>query len=157
MKTILLVLALLCSSLAHAQLSKLDEIFEQYKEGKGVTSIKIGKPMFSMLNKMKLSDNEVNSIKPLLSKINSIKMLILEEADLGVQSDVSKAIGKLKYEELITINSEGNKIKFLAEDTATDVIKNLLLSIQSEGSTIFMILDGKVSYDDVNKLVNTKQ
>ncbi|MNY33339.1 hypothetical protein D3C86_1676130 [compost metagenome] len=84
-------------------------------------------------------------------------MLILEEADLGVQSDVSKAIGKLKYEELITINSEGNKIKFLAEDTATDVIKNLLLSIQSEGSTIFMILDGKVSYDDVNKLVNTKQ
>ena len=64
--------------------------------------------------------------------------------------------GKLKYEELITINSEGNKIKFLAEDTASDVIKNLLLSIQSEGSTIFMILDGKVSYDDVNKLVNNK-
>ena len=112
MKTILLVIALLCSSLAHAQLSKLDEIFEQYKEGKGVTSIKIGKPMFSMLNKMKLSDNEVNSIKPLLSKINSIKMLILEEADLNIQSDVSKAINKLKYEELITINSEGNKIKF---------------------------------------------
>ena len=103
MKSLLLVIALLFATVANAQISKLDEIFEQYKESKGVTSIKIGKPMFSMLNKMKLSDNDVNNIKPLLSKINYIKMLILEDGGNKVQSDVAKAINKLNYEELILL------------------------------------------------------
>lgn len=156
MKILLLIMTLLSVSIAQAQISKLDQIFEQYKESKGVTSIKIGKPMFSMLNKLKLSDSEVNSIKPLLAKINSIKMLILEESNPSLQNDVTKAIHKLNFDELISINSDGNKIKFLAEGTQSDVIKNLLLSIQSEENTIFMILDGQVNYEDVNKLVNAK-
>ncbi len=156
MKTLLIIVSLFISSMAHAQLSKLDKIFEQYKEQKGITSIKIGKPMFKMLNKMKLNDSEVDVIKPLLGKINSIKMLIMEGENLKLQDEVSKAIGNLKYEELMVINSDGNKIKFLAENTEGDFLSNLLLSINSEEDTIFMILDGTLKYDDINALVNTK-
>lgn len=155
MKTILLLISLFMGSMAQAQISKLDQIFEQYKEHKGVTSIKIGKPMFKMLNKMKISDSDVETIKPLLSKINSIKMLIFENAGSSVQNDVKTAIRNLKYEELMVINSEGNNIKFLAENVEGDFLSNLLLSINSEdGETIFMILDGALKYDDINALVN---
>ena len=155
MKHLLIIVSLLCFSISQAQLSKLDQIFDQYKEGKGVTSIKIGKPMFSMLNKMKLSDNDLESIRPLLTNINSIKMLIVEGDTPELQSDVSKAINKLNYEELMVINSEENKIKFLAENKQSENINNLLLSIITDDSTIFMILDCRIKYDDISKLINS--
>ena len=154
MKTIMLIISLFVASMAQAQISKLDQIFEQYKEQKGVTSIKIGKPMFKMLNKMKITDADVETIKPLLSKINSIKMLVFEDAGSDIQNQVSSAIGNLNYEELLVVNSDGNKIRFLAENTDGDFLSNLLLSINSEEETVFMILDGALKYDDINTLVN---
>jgi len=155
MKTLMLVMSLFLATMAQAQISKLDKIFEQYKEHKGVTSIKIGKPMFKMLNKLKIDDADVEVIKPLLGKINSIKMLVLEGENKGIQSEVSNAIKNLKYEELMVINSEGNQIKFLAENVEGDYLSNLLLSINSDEDTVFMILDGSLKYDDLNALVNT--
>lgn len=154
MKTFMLIISLFVASMAQAQISKLDQIFEQYKEQKGVTSIKIGKPMFKMLNKMKITDSDVETIKPLLSKINSIKMLVFEDAGSDIQNQVSSAIGNLNYEELLVVNSDGNKIRFLAENTDGDFLSNLLLSINSEEETVFMILDGALKYDDINTLVN---
>jgi len=154
MKTILLIISLFIAGMAQAQISKLDQIFEQYKEHKGVTSIKIGKPMFKMLNKVKISDADVETIKPLLSKINSIKMLIFENAGSSVRNEVSSAIRNLKYEELMVINSDGNNIKFLAENVEGEFLNNLLLSINSDEETIFMILDGALKYDDINTLVS---
>ena len=156
MKTLMLIISLLIATSAHAQISKLDQIFEQYKEQKGVTSIKIGKPMFKMLNKMNIDDADIETFKPLLSKVNSIKMLIFENAGSVIQNEVASAIGNLKYEELLVINSDGDKIKFLAENVDGDFLDNLLLSIDSEGETIFMILDGSLRYDDINALVNNK-
>ena len=60
----------------------------------------------------------------------------------------------LNYEELLVVNSDGNKIRFLAENTDGDFLSNLLLSINSEEETVFMILDGALKYDDINTLVN---
>lgn len=157
MKAILSMLMLLVATIASAQISKLDKIFDTYQEAKGVTSIKIGKPMFSMLNKLNLNDSEMGQIKPLLSKINSIKMLIIEDNEYAkVKGEVKKAFSNIHYEELMAIHSDGSRIKFLAENVTDSVLNNLLLDISDEGSTIFMILDGRINYDDLNKLVEEK-
>lgn len=151
------LLAVLWISLSQAQVSKLDKIFDKYQEAKGVTSIKIGKPMFSMINKLNIGEDEMGQIKPLLTKINSIKMLVVEDDDsLGIKDEVKLAFSNIHYEELMAIHSDGSRIKFLAENTAGDVLSNLLLDISTEGSTIFMILDGRISYADIDKLVNEK-
>lgn len=154
MKTLMLIISLFAATMAQAQISKLDQIFEQYKEQKGVTSIKIGKPMFKMLNKMNIGDADIEAVRPLLSKVNSIKMLVFENAGSAIQGEVASAIGNLKYEELLVINSDGDKITFLAENVDGDLLDNLLLSINSDEETIFMILDGSLKYDDINALVN---
>ena len=154
MKVFLLTISLFVATVAHAQIAKLDQIFEQYKEQKGVTSIKIGKPMFKMLNKMNIGDADIETVKPLLDKVNSIKMLVFENAGSAIQNEVSTAISNLQYEELLVINSDGDKIRFLAENVDGDFVDNLLLSINSDGETVFMILDGSLKYDDINALVN---
>jgi len=157
MKAILSMLMLLVATIANAQVSELDRIFDTYQEAKGVTSIKIGKPMFNMLNKMNLKDSEMGQIQPLLAKINSIKMLIIEDSgNTTVKDEVKKAFSNIHYEELMAIHSEGSRIKFLAENIADSVLNNLLLDISDEDNTMFMILDGRINYDDLNKLVEEK-
>lgn len=156
MKTLLFIISFFAATIAQAQENNLDQIFEKYKQSKGVTSIKIGKPMFTMLNKMKINDADLQLLKPLLSKINSIKMLIFEDSDAAVQAQINGSLNKLKYQELMTINSEKNNINFRAEDTDGDLLKNLFLTIVSDNTTIFMILDGSLKYEDINTLVANK-
>lgn len=153
MKIYLLIISLFVASMAQAQISKLDRLFEQYKEHKNVTSIKIGKPMFTMLNKMKISDTELEALKPLLSKVNSLKMLIMEGSNEPIKLEISEAIKHLNYEELLAINTEGNKIKIMAEAVQGEVLSNLLLSINADNDLIFIILDGGLRYDDINNMV----
>ncbi|UFK98654.1 DUF4252 domain-containing protein [Kaistella faecalis] len=172
MKKTIFIFALLFSffTTVNAQKDKLDQLFEKYQETDGVTSIKIAKPMFNMLNKLNINDSELDQIKPLLSKINGLKILIVEKPETkgtdeikqlnmfqNLQSDISNSIKNLKYEELMTVNSKDNKIKFLSSDATNGILDNLLLSINSEGNTVLMMLDGKISIDDVNKLVNEAQ
>jgi hypothetical protein len=172
MKKILLIFALLFSYFfqINAQKDKLDQLFEKYQEAEGVTSIKISKPMFNMINKLNIADEELSQIKPLLSKINGLKILIVEKpkvsANLGsedqrlislfqkLDSDIASSLKNMKYEELITVNSKDNKIKFLSSDAKNGILDDLLLSIKSEGTTMLLMLEGKISMDDVNNLVN---
>lgn len=173
MKNLLVIIALFFSYFAvNAQKAKLDQLFDKYQETDGVTSIKIAKPMFNMLNKLNIDDSELDQIKPLLSKINGLKILILEKPESSensvsdqkkmnlfqnLQTDISNSIKNMKYEELMTVNSKDNKIKFLSSDATNGILDDLLLSINSEGNTVLMMLDGKISMDDVNTLVNEAQ
>ena len=175
MKKLLLIFALTFSYFIqiNAQKDKLDQLFDKYQESEGVTSIKIAKPMFNMLNKLNINDSELDQIKPLLSKINGLRILIVEKPtaanntgsqnklNLGnfqsLQSDINNSIKNMKYEELMTVNSKDNKIKFLSSDATNGILDNLLLNISSEGNTVLMMLDGKISMEDVNKLINETQ
>ena len=155
-----------------AQRAKLDELFDRYQDSEGITSIKIAKPMFSMLNKLNLGDGDLDQIKPLLAKINGLKILIIEKPLLnaadgkttkiglnytGIQADISAILKGLHYEELISVNSKDNKIKFLSAGANNGILDDLLLNISSNDSMVLMMLDGKISMDDVNKLVNETQ
>jgi len=107
MKKTIFIFALLFSffTTVNAQKDKLDQLFEKYQETDGVTSIKIAKPMFNMLNKLNINDSELDQIKPLLSKINGLKILIVEKPETkgtdeikqlnmfqNLQSDISNSI-----------------------------------------------------------------
>lgn len=172
MKKLLFIFALTFTHFfnVNAQKEKLDFLFEKYQEAEGVTSIKIAKPMFSMLNKLNINDSELDQIKPLLKKINGLRLLIVEKPEDAIgndkqnsahlsqlqnlQKDIAASIKNMKYEELITVHSKNNKIKFLSADASSGNLENLLLNISAEGNTILMLLDGKISMDDLNNLIN---
>lgn len=150
-----------------AQKQKLEELFDKYQDTEGVTSIKIAKPMFGMLNNLDIKDSELDQIKPLLSKIQGLKILVIEQPEedatkpaafyQNLSKEILSSVNNLKYEELMTVNSKGSKIKFLTSEAVNGVFDNLLLNISSEGNTVLMMLDGKISMDDVNNLVNETQ
>lgn len=155
-----------------AQREKLDQLFDRYQDAEGITSIKIAKPMFSMLNKLDIGDGELDQIKPLLAKINALKILVVEKPNLSiktdknqqtilnykaVQEDIRSLVLDLKYQELMSVNNKDNKIKFLSAGAKDGVLDDLILNISSNDNTVLVMLDGKISMDDVNKLVNETQ
>lgn len=168
MKKIFLTLFIIAAGIGvNAQISKLEKLFDQYQDTKGVTSIKIAKPMFNLLNKLDIQDAGIDQIRPLIKDVNSIKILIFEKNKKDsiaptvnmskIRDEINSSIKNLKYEELMTVNSDGKKIKFLTQDTTTSVVKDLLLSITGDDENLFLLLDGKVNVDDISKLVNSDE
>lgn len=174
MKKLFIIFALTFSWLTNvsAQREKLYNLFDKYQETDGVTSIKIAKPMFSMLSKLDIKDAELDNIKPVLDKIEGLRILVIEKPEFdsinknvtkamlnfnSLQKDIANSLKNLNYDELMTVNSKDAKVKFLAADAANGVLDNLLLSVNSEGNQVLMMLDGKISIDDVNKLANETQ
>lgn len=156
----------------YGQRDKFDMLFERYQEVEGVTSIKIAKPMFGMLSSLNIDDSQLDQIKPLLSKINGLKILITEGSEKDnttegrkiqdnlsrLSKDVSMYLKNLNYNEIMAVNNSGAKIKFLASDVKDGMLDDLLLSIDSgKGENILVMLDGKLSMDDVNKIINSSE
>ncbi|MFN4364277.1 DUF4252 domain-containing protein [Chryseobacterium hispalense] len=147
---------------------KLDQLFDKYQEVEGVTSIKIAKPMFGMLSNLDLGDAELDQIKPLLSKIKGLKVFIAEKPQDAnsvhgqklsqINKDIRSYLTNLNYNEIMTMNSNGAKIKFLSAEEKDGVLDDLLLSIDSGGEESILIkLDGKLSMDDINKIINSTE
>jgi len=176
MKKLFIIIAVFFSTTAFAQLNDVHKIFDKYQDVEGITSIKVEKPMFNLLNKLNIQDEDVQKIKPLLGKINSINILISGAGKLldsvadikpglikqgpgpaGLQHEINAAVGKLNYQELVTINSSGRKIKLLTLNATGDVLHNLLLSITGSDQNVLMLLDGEIPMNELNKFISEEK
>ncbi|MCQ9634996.1 DUF4252 domain-containing protein [Chryseobacterium sp. WG14] len=174
MKKLFIIFALAFSHFfnVYGQRDKFDQLFEKYQEVEGVTSIKIAKPMFGMLSSLNIDDSQLDQIKPLLSKINGLKILITENPEKGntadgrrvqdnlsqLSRDVASYVKNLNYSEIMTVNNAGAKVKFLSSEAKNGMLDDLLLSIDGGGGeSIFVMLDGKLSMDDVSKIINSSE
>lgn len=168
MKKIFIICTLILSHFfnVYGQKNKLDQLFDKYQEAEGVTSIKIAKPMFSMLSNLNIADSELDQIKPLLSKIDGLKILITENPEgnikgnvIRINKEISSYLNNLNYSEIMSVKNAGSKIKFLSSDAGKDgLLEDILLNIDSgDGENILVMLDGKLSMDDVNKIINSAE
>lgn len=156
--SILLVLFFLSTNI-FGQSEKLNQLFDQYQDVEGVTSIKIAKPMFRLLSSLKINDEDLNRIQPLLGKVNGLKILIMEKGagtsnkTSNIQTEINSSLKAMKYDELMTVNSKDNKIRFISQEANNGILDNLLLNIVSQDASVLMMLDGKISMDDVSKMI----
>jgi len=166
MKKIFIIFALAFSHFfnVYGQKEKLDQLFDRYEEVEGVTSIKIAKPMFGMLSNLNIGDSELDQIKPLLAKINGLKVLITENPENGKSSsnlnqlnkEITSYLKNMNYSEMMSVKNGESKIKFLSSEAKNGILEDILLRIDSgDGENILVMLDGKLSMDDVNKIINS--
>ena len=175
-KFTIIIAVLFFSSGTFAQMTDIQKIFDKYQDVEGITSIRVAKPMFSMLNKLNIQDEDLQKIKPLLGKVNSVNILISGGAELidslikikpgiisqgvspiGLQNEINLAVKKLNYEELVTINSSGRKIKLMTVGSSGDILKNLLLSITGKDQNVLMLLDGEIPMNELSKFISDEQ
>lgn len=168
MKKIFIIFALAFSHFfnVYGQKEKLDQLFDKYQEVEGVTSIKIAKPMFGMLSNLNIADSELDQIKPLLAKIDGLKVLITESPENGKSSnnlnqlnkEITSYLKNMNYSEMMSVKNGDSKIKFLSSEAKNGILEDILLRIDSgNGENILVMLDGKLSMDDVNKIINSNE
>lgn len=166
MKKIFIIFALAFSHFfdVYGQKEKLDQLFDKYQEVEGVTSIKIAKPMFGMLSNLNIADSELDQIKPLLAKIDGLKVLITESPENGKSSnnlnqlnkEITSYLKNMNYNEMMSVKNGDSKVKFLSSEAKNGILEDILLRIDSgNGENILVMLDGKLSMDDVNKIINS--
>ncbi|MDR2237138.1 MAG: DUF4252 domain-containing protein [Chryseobacterium sp.] len=175
MKKILYIFIIILNSLATyaAQTEQLNRLFQDFEKNGGVTSINIKKPMFKLLNTIDISDEYVGKIKPILNEVDGLKVLIipkitfpdhlknenLENIKLNEQQSnkVNRALSSLKFNELMTMNSDGVSMKFLAENEKDNYLENLVFNVDSKEENIIFILNGKMKMSDVSKIINSSE
>ncbi|KPE49572.1 DUF4252 domain-containing protein [Chryseobacterium indologenes] len=175
MKKIVYILTIILSSLVTfpAQTEQLNQLFQNFEKSGGVTSINIKKPMFKLLNTLDINDEYVGKIKPILNEVDGLKLLIipkitfpdhlknenLEQIRLNeLQTNkVNRALNSLRFNELMSMNSDGVSMKFLAETEKDNYLENLVFNVDSKEENIIFILNGKMKLSDVNKIINSSE
>lgn len=175
MKKIYFIIALILNSLVtfSAQTEKLNQLFKDFEKNGGVTSIDIKKPMFNLLNSIDLDDEYLGKIKPIMSQVDGLKILIIPKItfpeDLKSENveniklnekktaRVNKALNDLNFNELMSLNSDGASMKFLAENEKNDTLENLVFNIDSNDENIILMMNGKMKMEDVNKIINSSE
>jgi len=175
MKKILYILTIFLSSFVtfSAQTEELNKLFQNFEKNGGVTSINIKKPMFKLLNTLDINDEYVGKIKPILNEVDGLRLLIipkitfpdhlknenLEQIKLNEQqtNKVNRALNSLKFNELMSMNSDGVSMKFLAETEKDNYLENLVFNVDSKEENIIFILNGKMKLSDVNKIINSSE
>ena len=156
MKKYIYLTLFIITTMVNAQQNKFQKFYDDFENKEGVTTIKINKAMFSFLGSMDL-DDDLKKMTPLFKKMNSIQMIIYDgEKNAEVKEKLTMDFKNLKLEELMSVNKEGNRIKFYADHASSDIFNNLLLNIASSEDLMYIILDGEIKAEDLSNMMSSK-
>ena len=118
------------------------------------TSINV--PMFlakPIVKKALREDGESEELINLISKVSDIKIMTVENGNKKMLKDYAKHLTDNDYEEWMTVKKENETIDFQAKQTG-EIIKKLLVTVQSAEELVFVDISGKFAADDISRIIN---
>ena len=147
-KVILSIVVALSSLTANAQV----KAFERYADMKNVTYVFISKYMLSMTGKSAPPSVPGIDTKSLAGKLTGIQIITSENnaAQKKLKSDVKSIMAKDKYELLMQMNEDDNKVHiFHHVDKRQSAV---IMQVEGDDETTVMVFSGKFTLDDVMKM-----
>ena len=123
---------------------------------KGARFTSINVPMFLAKPAIKRAlredgkDNE--EIIRLVKKVSKIKVLTVENGDRTMLKDFANYLNNNNYEEWATIKHDGNNVNIRVKQK-DDVIKNMLITVNSDKELVFVDVRGSFTADDISKMI----
>lgn len=151
MKKILLTFAFLLTAFAgFAQTA--NDIVGEFKNEQGVEVQVVPK----MMIQMGMAQSPDEKAKSLAKKIEGMTVMSLSKASDDVKANFFAKADKMTeagYEKEEEIEESGVKVKTLIK-TEDDVVKELVNIVEANGETVFILMTGKFSKDDLDALKN---
>ena len=147
-KTLLCIVVALGSLTANAQV----KAFEKYADTKNVSYVYISKYMLSMAGKNATPSVPGIDTKTLAGKLTGIQIITSEDnaAQKKLKSDVKSIMAKDKYELLMQMNEDDNKVHiFHHVDKWQSAV---IMQVEGDDETTVMVFSGKFTLDDVMKM-----
>ncbi|MDR1222427.1 MAG: DUF4252 domain-containing protein [Tannerella sp.] len=155
-KNLLLTICLLCGSLAHAQNSTMNKLFDKYENEDDITVISISKAMFKMIPGNIYTDNV--DLKSILHKIESMRLIRSNKTDLRkkMHSDFKSLIDKDKnYEELVRIRDGKTTVTFNARKSGT-LINELIMLVNEEENFVAIQILGNFTLEEIQEITKDR-
>lgn len=127
-QSLLLAISCLMLSCASFKNKGLDSFYKEYD--KEITSLRVPKLLYRFTDAHK-------ELKPLIKYLKATRVVSIENSSEKLQRDLNRALKHDKYEEFISINSEGNLVTILAAENK-EKITHIVLKIK-EGNELNLI------------------
>ena len=103
-----------------------------------------------------LPDEDMEEIKPLLKKAKHIRILVFSEFAEDKSEKFDKFINRSKFEEMVKLKSEDDKIGFFTLER-NKKIKEMVLEISSGDDLVLIGLKTNLTQEDLDKIFNGKK
>ena len=149
-----MIRTLLCIMVAMASLTINAQVkaFEKYADMKNVSYVYISKYMLGMASKASMPSVPGVDMKTLASKLTGIQIISSEEktARAKLRNDVKDILARDKYEVLMQIREDGDKVDiYHCVGKQQSVV--VMLMDEDDSATV-MIFSGHFTMDDVMKM-----
>jgi hypothetical protein len=150
------VIAFLLPTMLSAQ-TAIDNLYEKYAGQKGFTSINISPEMFGMLSALDMDDSssDVKDAQNVMHQLKGLKMLVFEPED-GQTSKFVKEVKKMMlskdYSELMSVDSEDAKIKFLVKKAKDGTVLELLMIVAEDTEALVMSMTGNLDMKTISEI-----
>src|SRR5690554_635827 len=120
--SLLLTIGIVTLSCASFRNKGLDDFYKEYNQE--ISSVRIPKMLYQFTGSHK-------ELKPLTKYLKATRIVSIEKASVKMLRDLDKALENDRYEEFISINSEGDLITILSAEKK-DRITHIVLKIKDE-------------------------
>ena len=131
-------------------------LYQRYSDDERVTAVYISPAMFKMIGKVpevRIEEKGLD-LAPLIKSMTGFYMLQTEDPSLAekISKDINKVVGGQKYETLMEVKQQGQKVNILSLGN-DEFLKSLLLTVLDGNETMFIGIDGLMRRDDVENAV----
>jgi molybdopterin converting factor small subunit len=123
---------------------------------KGARFTSINVPMFlakPAIKKALREDGQNNEdIIKLVKKVSKIKVLTVENGDRTMLKDFVNYLNNNNYEDWATIKHDGDNVNIRVKQK-DDVIKNMLITVNSDKELVFVDVKGSFTAADISKMI----
>ena len=160
LKSILVFAAFLAlSSQTNAQ-SPFDKFYEKYSTQEGYTSVNISKDLFQMFASMgeDKKDTSGQEMKKVLSQLIGLKVLSckpdsMKPGKATVFFNEAVAIFNTPaYKELMTVNDDGNNVRFLTRQDGKDKISEMVMMAKGKDEMVVLDMTGLIDLSSISKI-----
>lgn len=145
---IITLLFCLCSLVTYAQ----DSFFDKFADMDEVTSVYISKSMLSLMPDMKAEGVNIGGVA---SKLDNIQILSCENPAViaKLKKELQYISPKNGYEELMRVNSEGEKTTIYLKQKKNEKKEFVLINSEEDEFTI-IVITGDLSLEEMKGIVN---
>ena len=147
-RTLLCIMVAMSSLTVNAQV----KAFEKYADMKNVSYVYISKYMLGMASKASMPSVPGVDTKSLASKLTGLQIISSEEktARVKLKNDVKDILARNKYEVLMQIREDGDKVDIYHCVGKQQSVVVMLMD--EEDSATVMIFSGNFTLDDIMKM-----
>jgi hypothetical protein len=155
MKKYLFIMALiLISAGSYAQSGR--SIYNKYSDAPDVSAVFISPAVFDMIGtmpNMSVNDIDVN-LAPIIKSLKGFYLLDCENKSVSssIVSDVEKLVKDEKYELMMEVKEDGEKVKMYITMKG-EYVSSLVMLVIDEEETVFINLDGMMDRKELEKLM----